>query len=229
MTMLAIDIETLERPIPEYLLTEKQEYYQKKAEGRYKKPEVIEAHATTDLEAWKANWKFTRRGAQVLCVGVAEIDHDGVCWDSIGAVVDSDEAELCRMTYELLTELRPQKIVTYNGFRFDLPILLTMFARHNRIMPGSLGKWDYIDLMKAGFEAFASESMKLDDMAELYGVEVPGDAFPVPGFPNPDGSQVAAMWEQDKLDNGTRVKNYCLQDVWKTAHIAHKVNSFVRL
>lgn len=227
MAIIALDIETLERPLPEGVEEQKKAEFQLAAEKAYKKEETIAAHAKEDFEKWKERWKFSRRGAQILCVGVGVLD--GECRGfSIGHCLPSaDEKTALEFFVDVVQSLHVTKIVTANGYGFDLPILIAAMARHGLYLPRALGKWGCVDLFKDPFEKYAASRESLESLCEIYGVEWPSDRFPTPGFSNPDGSQVAAMWEQDCLDGGTRVKNYCLADVWCTAEIYNRLSRFV--
>lgn len=227
----ALDIETLERPIPEGLRAAKAKEFREKAEAAYKKQETIDAHAVEDFEKWKERWKFTRRGSKVLCVGLGMVDLEmpGLRHGEFQCVCSEDEEVACHRAHDFLVKYNPQKIVTANGYAFDLPIMMAAFARHDLGMPAPFGKWDFWDLFKDPWEKYANGCESLESLAEIYGVDFPEEALPVADYSDPDGSMVAEMWERDKEDGKGRVCNYCLRDVWVTAEITAKIARFVRM
>lgn len=227
MTIIALDIETLERPLPEGVEEQKRAEFQAAAEAAYKKPETIEAHAKEDFEKWKERWKFSRKGAQILCVGVGVLDGETPGF-SIGFCTPSqDERVVLESLLSFLECVHVTKVVTVNGYSFDLPILFSAMAKHGLGFSRPVGKWGYVDLLKEPYEKYSANRESLESLCEIYGVEWPADRFPTPGFSDPNGSQVAAMWEQDLADGGTRIEKYCLSDVWCTAEIYNRLSRLV--
>lgn len=224
---LVLDIETLERPIPEELLAAARE----RISGEYVKKDTIEKH----VNKWKDGWKFTRHGAQVLCVGFGVFTEEGDIVECFCKAAGDEETALTNALayYQgAISKHFPMNptpaIYHYNGDSFDLPILLTACVRNNLFPSTPFESAQFTDLMKYPYERFV-KAEKLDNLLKLYNVRFSPSTFELEDFPNPDGSMVAEMWEKDKSDGGHRVEHYCLQDVLKTGLLAAKINQVIRI
>ena len=66
----AIDIETIERPMPQEIRHLYEEQLIEKLTQQYKKEETIKAHLVDGMQSFKDKWKFSRQGCEVICIGV---------------------------------------------------------------------------------------------------------------------------------------------------------------
>lgn len=231
---LTLDIETLERPIPEHELEAAKAKIREKNEGQYKKPEVIEAHNQEDLEKFLERWKFSRQGSKILCVGIGLwIDIDMV--DHICCPSDSEFKVLEETMYSFDTALRQHnyfggedcpKFYTFNGSSFDLPILASATGRNLQGISSMLllDTKRHTDLMRHPFEQYIGGSVNLETMFKLHSILDVPEEYQIEDFPDADGSQVVEMWEKDKAENKTvgmasRIIRYSAQDCWKTGQI----------
>jgi predicted PolB exonuclease-like 3'-5' exonuclease len=111
-------------------------------------------------------------------------------------------------------------IVTWNGRGFDMPVITSRALRHGIPMPWWFRDRNtryrysiegHFDLMDFLADFGASKNTRLDVYARLIGL---------PGKVGVDGSKVAPMVEEGKLDE---VNAYCLCDVAQTAAIFLRV------
>jgi predicted PolB exonuclease-like 3'-5' exonuclease len=128
----------------------------------------------------------------------------------------TDEAKMLRDLAGFLDQHHPV-LVTFNGRRFDLPVLALRSLRH-----GLAAKWyfwqnnayrqryrsdHHVDLCEELSDFGTVRRSKLDAIARLVGL---------PGKFGIDGSQVDAMVEKGEID---AVRRYCLADVVQTAFV----------
>lgn len=236
---LALDIETLEKPMPPEVWEAKRNAVEEYNKAQYKKPETIAEHIKDDLEKFKTKWKFSREGAQILCIGVGFFDADGKMVDGWCEPSDNEAQVLRGFTSGFPKELTRiggyapgiwPTIYTFNGDGFDWPHIVRACSEHEVYLPFPLKPRHCTDLMKYPFERFCANT-DLDGICALHGIpEVPAK-FKLAEYPQPDGSMVAEMWNRDKLDLaagvGTpeteRVRRYCLSDVWKVGTLAGRI------
>lgn len=242
ITHIILDIETLALPIPDDVMRVQTKKAFEAAEARFKKPEVIEAHAKEDVEAFMDRWKFSRQGARICCIGFGAVTTDcelvvnAVDGSRINGTLNSpgffDDVERNTLKYfsaaidEVVEEhgvFAAPGLVTFNGNVFDLPILTAALSRHDvelttRFMPRA-----HIDLAQYPLERFASRKAGLGELAEIYGVDWQELAkmYPVKDFEDREitGADVQEMFEKDLADIGKRVQNYCQRDIHATAKI----------
>ena len=104
-------------------------------------------------------------------------------------------------------------LVTYNGRKFDLPVVALRSLRHSVQMPwyfqnrgsGRVSDDDHVDLYDWLADHGAARSGSLDALARLVGL---------PGKLGVDGSQIDGLFAAGKLE---QIENYCLADVVQTA------------
>lgn len=106
---------------------------------------------------------------------------------------------------------RGTNLVTWNGRRFDLPVLAIRCLAHGIALPTYYGQRDYRYRFTEGghwdvkdylADFGAADACHQDHVAKLIGLPGKRDGF--------DGSQVGAAWANGERD---RVANYCLEDV----------------
>lgn len=145
-------------------------------------------------------------------LGVFGVPHEG-------GEHQPSEATVLQEFAEFVGRARPH-IVTYNGRRFDLPVLCNRCLRHGvpfglyyadreyRYRYSDLGHIDLADVLT---DHGAAPMAKLDAMARLIGL---------PGKIGVDGSMVEGLHDQGKVQD---IQAYCLQDVVQTAFLFLRV------
>jgi DNA polymerase elongation subunit (family B) len=228
---LVVDIETLERPMPLEMLADGIKKIEERNKGKYKNESTIQSHNAEDIDALKDKWKFSKGGAQLLAVGWLGLEDTNRGHDMPSAFCTASgvESEVVKDFVGLLDMHKPQYLVAYNGNGFDFPILTAAMIRNNIFPSHPMNQRNWIDLMRWPFSFHDKKYESLESLATAYQVAWPSNA--IEGFPDPDGSQVAAMWQAD-LDDGRskkRIEAYCTQDVTVTAEILAKILRIVQL
>ena len=249
MYHLALDIETLAKPVPENVLhgwevdvLRSIEQIREELSSKYKKAETIEAHMQEEVDKDAAKlrkmidkWGFERQGAQILCVGVGLFDEDGA-FIADSCTADDDEYSAIKCFIAGLDSIikrhcldQPTTVIyTYNGDNFDIPHLTRALIEHHQYPSMKIkSRGGIIDLMKEPYERFCGMN-KLDDLYALYKLPNVPEHLLNPDFPLSTGADVARMWEADKVDMGFRVRNHCLQDVYKVGVLASHLNRIFR-
>ncbi len=156
---------------------------------------------------------------QVVSLGVLWLDGDyrlqklGAFGGDGGAT--PDEAQVLREFSEFVGKRRPT-LVTFNGRRFDLPVLANRMLKHGVPFPAYYATRNYryrysdeghIDLADLMTDYGASRMPSLDALAQLVGM---------PGKMQVDGSKVQSMFEQGRHEE---IRDYCLHDVVQTTYV----------
>lgn len=141
------------------------------------------------------------------CLGKRVDDHDG-------DVVTFEEVDALRDFAQLL---RPgTQIVTWNGLRFDLPVIVARCMKHRVALPEYYRGRGYryrfsddghLDLRDHLSDFDARGTAGLDTWAKLIGLPGKGDV---------NGSKVAELWAAGEH---SLVRRYCLDDVAQTARL----------
>jgi predicted PolB exonuclease-like 3'-5' exonuclease len=160
---------------------------------------------------------------QVVALGVLWLDgdHELLKLGAFGGEEDAppDESKVLQEFADFIGERHPT-MVTFNGRRFDLPVLANRMLKHGVPFPayyaGRSGRVDYryrysdeghLDLADVLTDFGASRMPSLDALAQLVGM---------PGKMGVDGSKVQSMHEQGKH---AEIRNYCLNDVVQTTFV----------
>jgi predicted PolB exonuclease-like 3'-5' exonuclease len=134
-----------------------------------------------------------------------------------GAVVD--EGKTLSEFASFVGDKRPH-LITYNGRRFDLPVVANRMLRHGipftayysdrdyRYRYSDLGHLDLADILT---DHGAARMSKLDHVARLVGM---------PGKMDVDGSMVDQLYKEGRIDE---IREYCLHDVVQTAFVFLRV------
>ncbi len=111
-------------------------------------------------------------------------------------------------------------LITYNGRRFDLPVVANRMLRHGipftayysdrdyRYRYSDLGHLDLADILT---DHGAARMPKLDHVARLVGM---------PGKMDVDGSMVDQLYKEGRIEE---IREYCLHDVVQTAFVFLRV------
>ncbi|MEM8606250.1 MAG: 3'-5' exonuclease [Myxococcota bacterium] len=156
---------------------------------------------------------------QVVALGVLWLDSD-YRLQKLGAFGGDEDAAPDEFTVlsefaEFVGKRRPT-FITFNGRRFDLPVLTNRMLKHGVPFPAYYFNRDYryrysdeghIDLADLLTDYGASRMPSLDALAQLVGM---------PGKMQVDGSKVQSMFEQGRH---TEIRNYCLHDVVQTSFV----------
>ncbi|MEM7136744.1 MAG: 3'-5' exonuclease [Myxococcota bacterium] len=156
---------------------------------------------------------------QVVALGVLWLDSDYGLQKlgAFGGEADAapDEAKVLQEFSDFVGQRQPT-IVTFNGRRFDLPVLANRMLKHGVAFPAYYVNRDYryrfsdeghIDLADLLTDYGASRMPSLDALAQLVGM---------PGKMQVDGSKVQSMYEHGRHAD---IRNYCLHDVVQTAFV----------
>jgi predicted PolB exonuclease-like 3'-5' exonuclease len=148
----------------------------------------------------------------------------GLLWDSDGvrkfACLGKDGGYTERAALESFAQILPrvELLVTWNGRRFDLPVIVARCMKHRIPLPAyfqehdmryrySKGARGHLDLADQLTDHGAAQPAPLDGWAKMIGLPGKGDV---------DGGQVAGLVAAGELE---RVRAYCLDDVAQTARI----------
>ena len=160
---------------------------------------------------------------QVVALGVLWLDDDHA-FRKLGAFggdrdAPPDEAKVLEEFADFIGERHPT-MVSFNGRRFDLPVLANRMLKHGVPFPayyaGRSGGVDYryrysdeghLDLADVLTDFGASRMPSLDALAQLVGM---------PGKMGVDGSKVQSMYEQGRH---AEIRDYCLHDVVQTTFV----------
>jgi hypothetical protein len=244
----ALDIETIEKPIPpqrfdDLFVVEKEKIdadfegdMQKASE--YKKAETVEKYIElakekrakkTELAEWKIlnDWKFSREGAQIVCFCFGQLDKEGAHFGNVYSANEKDVALAIGCLLSTYDGVSP--ILTYNGDSFDLPHLIRMFAEHDVKLEYPINPRNFVDLMKSPFERF-TKTLKMDELCELYKIDIqPQTILDMEADEPLNGSHVRKMFDLDRKDGGRRVAQYCERDVEKTLLLGQRINNLIKL
>ena len=105
---------------------------------------------------------------------------------------------------------KAQRVITWNGFSFDVPLLMLRALKHCVPMRSLESNWgyrfrDYHYDMKDRLGQYGfKQDIRLEGVARLLGL---------PGKQDIDGSQVKDCWERSEY---ARVREYCESDVIQT-------------
>ncbi|RLB52904.1 MAG: hypothetical protein DRJ42_13480 [Deltaproteobacteria bacterium] len=130
-----------------------------------------------------------------------------------------DEAATLAEFARFVGQARPD-LVTYNGRKFDLPVLTNRMLHHGIPFPAYYSDRDYryrysdrghLDLADILTDFGATRMPKLDHVARLSGM---------PGKMDDDGSMVEPLYHEGRLDE---IREYCLHDVVQTTFVFLRV------
>ena len=156
---------------------------------------------------------------QVVALGVLWLD-TSYGFQKLGAFggeedTSPDEAKVLQEFAEFVGRRQPT-LVTFNGRRFDLPVLANRMLKHGVPFPAYYLNRDYryrysdeghVDLADLLTDYGASRMPSLDALAQLVGM---------PGKMQVDGSKVQSMFEHGRHAD---IRNYCLHDVVQTTFV----------
>jgi predicted PolB exonuclease-like 3'-5' exonuclease len=151
---------------------------------------------------------------QVVALGVLWLDskHELLKLGAFGGEEDAppDESMVLQEFADFIGERHPT-MVTFNGRRFDLPVLANRMLKHGVQFPayyaGRSGDEGHMDLADVLTDYGASRMPSLTALAQLVGM---------PGKMDVDGSKVESMFDHGRY---TEIRDYCLHDVVQTTFV----------
>ena len=171
-----------------------------KVEGRYKTPKTIDEHMARIVPGMA----LEPGCAQVACI----------CWKqdhhAIQGHVDRDEKHLLTRFAEVLGELHQPTFISFNGSKFDVPVLAAAYVRQGMSVPPHLRRAllepyrvqiDYCKMFPTGLQRFA-QALGLEPLAV-------------------SGADVGPLWEAGDLE---AIKRHCVDDVRVLAALHHRVH-----
>ena len=152
---------------------------------------------------------------RIVSIGILWLDRD-LRFKRLGTVAEGkSEAEVLGDLHGFMDKYRPL-LVTFNGRRFDMPVIVMRSLVHGQVMRWYFASQDYrkryapnrhIDLCDTLSEHGAGRFPSLGDMASAIGL---------PGKLGMDGSDVLPAYRRGELD---RIHAYCLMDVIQTGFV----------
>ncbi len=152
---------------------------------------------------------------RIVSVGVLWLDH-ALRFKRLGIMGEGKpEADILLDLHGFMSRYRPV-LVTFNGRRFDLPVIVLRSMVHGLPMGWYFASQEYrrryeptrhVDLCDALSDHGAGRFPSLGDMASAMGL---------PGKMGMDGSDVLAVWREGDMD---RINAYCMMDVIQTAFV----------
>lgn len=178
---------------------------------------------------------------QVVAISVCYLGPDGGVEQLKALAPGEDEVVLLRHFWEglaRLAQVSPPRLITFNGRRFDLPVLVQRALLHG-VAPTPYWQGEYrqryrdnhLDLMDFLSDYGASTPLSQHELASLLGV---------PGKIGPSGEDVLPMWNAGHKDE---IAAYCTLDVatltlcfgrlgtfagWTTAEETDRLSSTLR-
>lgn len=151
-------------------------------------------------------WDFTPATGRIVCIGLVIKGDDLV--EQHFTITRQDEGELLSIFLEYLNTVGPDRVITYNGTRFDLPFIEGRCEASGLEVP----TWkDHVDLYTVLRKRHAGLQIggSLAKMLEHYGIESKGDSWTCvqPAFESGD-------WD--------RLQRYCIIDCIRTQELYEK-------
>lgn len=183
---------------------------------------IIDIETIPDLSIWspqETNEFPPPFAHQIIVIGVAWLE-ESYKLKKVGIVAENQtEHVILREFSQFMDRYRPI-IVTFNGRRFDLPVIL-----HRALKYGIPIKWYFegkyrlrhneeahIDLWDELSNYGSGRSSSLDSISKLIGL---------PGKTEIDGTMITRLFKEGELE---KIKNYCLEDVIHTLLIFLRYN-----
>lgn len=174
-------------------------------------------------------WDAAREGFppppfhEVVAVGALWLEPDltfqrmgvfGVPHDAEGDHEPS-EATALESFASFVGKARPH-IVTYNGRRFDMPVLVHRCLRHGIPFGMYYSDRDYRYRFSDHGHMDLADVLTDYGAAQMTGLDVLARSIGLPGKMEVDGSMVQTMHDQGRMED---IRAYCLQDVVQTAFL----------
>lgn len=185
---LILDIETIALPIDPELLADKEAELREE----YVQERTIEKH----LAKWKSKYGLDIGCSEIVCIGMKEVD------GAAAALYGPSEKDLVKDLFDML-ELSgvSNTIIGFNIKKFDLRNIMRVAYQAGLGLDMKLHRQHIIDLQE--WCQWYGMSGSLASIAKKLGLPQKAGK----------GSEVEGLYALDKLDRGTRVADYCKQDL----------------
>jgi hypothetical protein len=187
---------------------------------------VFDIETVPDPALWKPTPPKTSRSKKMedqfaplhahrpICIGFAVLN-DNLAVESFGCGQSDDEAGLIKNFSDWLASV-PHTLVTFNGRRFDVPVLALRALRHG--LPQQFNtvahrkRYDeenHLDLFAAltDYGSLDRGGFSLDSLSQVIGL---------PGKGEDNGAAVAGLYAKGEH---AKINGYCRQDVARTAFL----------
>lgn len=166
-----------------------------------------------DFEKWKKDRQFEVGGARPISIAMGEISHGNAL--TIECEASDDESKLAKFAGDFINNIGcPIKLIGFNNSQFDLPLLLSLLAKHGVSLEYKMGKWDSVDLLY--FPLGRRGSLKA--WCSAIGIEQKD--------PSMHGGKVKELYEAGEWD---KIKEYNKDDVRITAELYLKLSGIFNL
>ena len=156
---------------------------------------------------------------RIVCIGVYWLEVD-----RSRAYCQSDERELLANFWSDLAQIRPTRLVTFNGKSFDFPYInvrsaiLSVPAPRDFLLDTRRFSTDrHFDVRETLTNYDRYRKGTLEFFCEIFGVPSPKDGI--------DGSKVGEYFKQGRLDE---IAHYCLADCKATAKLYERLRPYYR-
>ena len=130
-------------------------------------------------------------------------------------IYPKDEKELLTKFWNRINELKPELIVTFNGYNFDIPFI-QIRSQINSVKPTmdiNLNKWksdssNHYDCMQVLSANQTFLNVALEISCQVFGIKVPEQRI--------SGESVPKLYNAGELDT---IKEHCTQDIEMTEEL----------
>lgn len=180
MSRLTLNIETIGDPtLPPELLPNIDEY---EAPSNYKDQQKIAEYKLNAMRGDVGKFSLSPLTGKIICASWQYTDTNGAS-EVIQTIIDENESEILKGIASAIISHQHEfpVIVTYNGISFDIPFIVTGFARHNVPVPPHftardlLNKYgtDHIDVYAYLSSFGVNKRGTLTDWSARFGIELP--------------------------------------------------------
>lgn len=212
--IVCLDLETIANPIPEELA------------AAVDCGEVYCSNAKDKKAHLEKHWWKQAEGSTPVAVACCTVDVDREDAKNIEGIetksLKNSGKEVVEFLEDYLTRFKPLKVITYGGERFDFPILVHQFGLHRKSPERLLSSSRYgfhIDLIHhvpGWFELSRPLKGKPHSACSLFSIPHSGTG----------GGDVKALWEDDVQNGGSKVLDYCFEDIEAIAKLYCKLSKF---
>ena len=121
-------------------------------------------------------------------------------------ITDKDEGNLLAQFWGYLKEQGHYRLISFNGYQFDIPFIIIRSFKHNVIVEQISQKTIDLRLILANGNKYAKGT--LDDYAKLMGIKSKLEGM--------GGSDIPILWEEGKI---AEIKAYLQEDLRITSKI----------
>lgn len=212
---LVFDIETVGVAIDDHPINQENKDYLR---GKIEKKRAVKDDERTDLDKEKDFCGLDVDLAKVVCISTFDGEQSRTM-----TIQNTDlERDIIEWFWGILRDQKPQRIVSFNGKNFDLPIIVRRSMLYN-LKPTtkhiSLEKYDslfHYDLADY-LGNYQTPLKRLDFYCDLYGITKESGGF--------KGDEIRGLFEQGKTQD---IATKCEGDVKATYELYKKVKPYIR-